>query len=58
MKEWIVPVHITVATECIVEAESAAEAVTKANRKDWLEDFRAQGEAVDWEVSGAAALNA
>lgn len=51
-KEWIVPVNITVSTDCIVEAESASEARDKANRKDWVEDFRAQGEAIDWDVVG------
>lgn len=57
MKEWIVPMSITVSTECIVEAESASEAEAKANRGDWLEDFRAQGEKTDWEVAGSAMTN-
>lgn len=57
VKEWIVPLEMTVRTECIVEAESAAEALAKANRGDWVEDFRAQGEKTDWEATGVAMPN-
>lgn len=57
MKEWIVPLEITVRTECIVEAESGAEAELKANRGEWVEDFRGSGEKTDWEVVGVASPN-
>lgn len=57
MSEWIVPLEITVSTECIVEAESASEARAKANAGRWEEDFRGSGEKTDWSVTGDPVLN-
>lgn len=57
MKEYIVPVNITIRCDVVVEAESESHARSVAIQGRWLDDTRAQGEVCDWEVTGSPMVN-
>lgn len=57
MKEWIIPMNITIRCDVVVEAENEHDARIAAQYGRWIDDTRASGEACDWDVAGSPMVN-
>jgi hypothetical protein len=57
VKEFVVPLKVTIACDCVVEAETETEARAIALRGTWIDDTRQSGELVDWDVAGSPMVN-